>query len=191
VAANLILFASALALELLYILLFVLTIRLPCFRFWPPPSARSWQFFTAWLAAGIVAVIFFFLGLLDFDSAFLPGMSIRFPAAMVFFIAGTAIGTWAGFGFGFRNTLGLGVRLVTRGPYRFTRNPQYIGDSLNALGYVLLTNSWMVGVIGILGVILNLIAPLTEEPWMEERFGEAYLAYKRSVPRFLGRRRND
>jgi protein-S-isoprenylcysteine O-methyltransferase Ste14 len=185
---TLFLFLTALLLEIIYILLFILTIRLPGFRFWPPPSAHSWQFFSAWLMASIVFVNFFFLGLLDFDSAFLPDLRIRFPIAMIFFIFGVFIGYWGGAVFGLRATIGLGNRLVTRGPYRYTRNPQYIGDCLNALGYMIFTNSWMVGVIGILGVILNLLAPFTEEPWLEERYGEDYREYKRHVPRFIGRR---
>jgi protein-S-isoprenylcysteine O-methyltransferase Ste14 len=186
---TLILFLSALLLEILYIVLFILTIRLPGFRFWPPPCARSWQFFAAWLVAGIVTVNFFFVGLLDFDSAILPSLKTRLPLALLCFIVGMSLGTWAERTFGFRLTLGLGDRLVTRGPYQYSRNPQYIGDCLSALGYILLTNSWLTGVIGLLGIILNLLAPFTEEPWLEERFGESYLAYKSRVPRFLGRRR--
>ena len=182
---TLILFLSALLLEFLYIVLFILTIRLPGFRFWPPPSARSWQFFTTWLIAGIVTVEFFFVGLLDFDSAILPSLKTRFPLALLCFIVGMSLGTWAGRAFGFRATLGLGDRLVTRGPYRYSRNPQYLGDSLSILGYMVLTNSWMVGAIGLLGVILNLLAPFTEEPWLEERFEDDYREYKRRVPRFL------
>jgi protein-S-isoprenylcysteine O-methyltransferase Ste14 len=188
---TLLLFLTALLFELIYILLFALTIRLRGFRFWPPPSARSWQFFSAWLMASIVAVNFFFIGLLDFDSAFLPDLKIRFPAAVILFIAGLGLGNWAGSVFGFRAILGLGDRLVTWGPYRYTRNPQYIGDCLLALSYMVLTNSWMAGVIGILGVILNLMAPHTEEPWLEERFGEDYREYKRRVPRFFGRRNDN
>jgi protein-S-isoprenylcysteine O-methyltransferase Ste14 len=187
-ALTLLLFLTALLFELIYILLFALTIRLPGFRFWPPPSARSWQFFSAWLMASIVAVNFFFLGLLDFDSAFLPGLQIRFPVAMILFATGLGLGTWAGSVFGFRAVLGLGNRLVTCGPYRYTRNPQHISDGLLALSYMILTNSWMVGIIGVLGVILNLMAPFTEEPWLEERFGDNYLEYKRRVPRFIAGR---
>jgi protein-S-isoprenylcysteine O-methyltransferase Ste14 len=186
----LLLFLTALVLELVYILLFILTIRRPPFRFWPPPGARSWQFFTSWLMAGTVAVNFLFLGLADFDRAFLPDLSTRLPVSLVFFMPGTIIGTWGTLTFGQRATIGLGNKLITRGPYRFTRNPQYIGDSLNALGYMLLTNSWMVWIIGSLGVILNWMAPLTEEPWLEERFGEAYRDYKRRVPRWIGWRGN-
>ena len=187
-AMTLLLFLIALLFEFVYIVLFILTIRLPGFRFWPPPSARSWQFFAAWLMASIVAVNFFFLGLLDFDSAFLPDLKIRFPVAMILFIIGLGLGSWAGSVFGFRAVLGLGNRLVTDGPYGYTRNPQYIGDCLLALGYMILTNSWIAGVVGFLGVILNLMAPHTEEPWLEERFGDSYLKYKRRVPRWIGRR---
>jgi protein-S-isoprenylcysteine O-methyltransferase Ste14 len=49
------------------------------------------------------------------------------------------------------------------------------------------TNSWMIWLIGLIGVTLNLLAPYTEEPWLEERYGEEYEAYKRIVPRFIGR----
>ena len=96
------------------------------------------------------------------------------------------VGVWASMSFPFRATIGLGDKLITRGPYRYSRNPQYIGDSLNIAGYILLMNSWMVGIIGILGVVLNLLAPFTEEPWLEDRFGDDYRDYKRRVPRFLG-----
>jgi protein-S-isoprenylcysteine O-methyltransferase Ste14 len=186
---TLFLFLTAILLELIYLGLFLLTIRLPGFRFWPPPSARSWQFFATWLIAGVVAVEFFFVGLLDYDSAFLPSLQSRLPFALLCMIVGMSIGTWAGAVFGFQSTLGLGKWLITRGPYQYSRNPQYIGDSLLALGYMIVTNSWMVGLIGLLGVILNLLAPLTEEPWLENRFGDPYREYKRRVPRFVGRRR--
>jgi len=182
---NLLLFVTAVVFELVYLLLFTLTINLPGFRFWPPPSPRSWQFFSAWLMAGIVAVNFLFLGMLDFDSSFLPGLRSRFPVAMIFFVIGSAIGAWSSLVFGLRATIGLGDTLIIKGPYRYTRNPQYISDSLNIIGYMIFANSWMVWIIGILGVILNILAPFTEEPWLEEKFGEAYLAYKRRVPRFI------
>ena len=86
------------------------------------------------------------------------------------------------------NNLKVGDRLIIRGPYLYSRNPQYIGDSLTILGFIVLTNSWMVAVVGFLGIFLNYLAPLTEEPWLAERFGEAYLDYKARVPRFIGRR---
>jgi protein-S-isoprenylcysteine O-methyltransferase Ste14 len=130
-------------------------------------------------------VNFLFLGLLDFDSFFLPQLRLRFPLALPFFFCGVVMGFWGSATFSLRSTLGLGDRLITTGPYKYTRNPQYIGDSLNIMGYMVLTNSWMVWIIGILGVMLNILAPFTEEPWLEEQFGKEYLEYKRRVPRFI------
>lgn len=186
-----VLFSVAVILELIYIFLFLASIKQPGFRFWPPPSWHSWQFFTAWVLALIVVSIGLYLGLLDFDSGFLPSLEWRLPVALVFFIFGTSLGTWSYWVFGFRTTLGLGPKLILTGPYRYMRNPQYIGDSLNAVAFMLLTNSWMAWIIAILGIVLNALAPFTEEPWLEERFGESYRAYKRSVPRFFGRARTD
>jgi protein-S-isoprenylcysteine O-methyltransferase Ste14 len=191
IVINLLLLSSALGLELLYLALFIVTIKRPPFRFWPPPSARSWQFFVAWTIAALVAVDFLFLGLLDYESFILPGFWARLPIALAFFIPGGVIGSWAWITLPFRVTIGLGDRLITAGPYRYSRNPQYIGDSLHIVGYFFLTNSWMVGVLGLVGVTLNLLAPLTEEPWLEQRFGGEYLEYKQRVPRFIGRPKSD
>jgi protein-S-isoprenylcysteine O-methyltransferase Ste14 len=185
------LFVVTVLLEVVYVVLFVLTIKLPGFRFWPPPKARSWQFFFSWLIVGLVLVNFLLIGLLDFESFGLFSLKQRLPYAISIFVLGSLIGSWAFVTFGLKNVIGMEDGLVTGGPYRYTRNPQYIGDSLNIIGYMVLTNSWMVWVIGFIGVILNLLAPYTEEPWLEERYGERYRAYKSSVPRFIGKVRRE
>jgi protein-S-isoprenylcysteine O-methyltransferase Ste14 len=178
-------FISAVMIEILYGWLFIRTIRNPPFRFWPPPSARSWQFFAAWLLAGWVIICVFVLALFDFNSFILPRFLIRLPVVIAMMIVSQTIGLWALFTFGLTATTGLGQKLITHGPYRYTRNPQYISDSLTILAFFVLTNSWMVGVVGLLGIGLNYLAPFTEESWLEERFGAAYLEYKRAVPRFI------
>ena len=132
-------------------------------------------------------VNFLFIGLLDFDSFVLPPLRQRLPFAIIVLVAGSLIGGWAFFTFGLKNTIGVDDRLVVSGPYRYTRNPQYIGDSLSIIGYMVLTNSWMIWIIGVLGVVLNLLAPYTEEPWLEARYGERYREYRRRVPRFIGK----
>ena len=183
------LFWTAVVFELIYLALFAWTIKSESFRFWPPPSARSWQFFVAWIVAGIVFVLYLLLGLFDFDSFVLPSFWIRAPIALAFLLVGSALGSWASLSFSFRATLGLGNQLIIRGPYHYSRNPQYIADSLLIVGYFVLTNSCMVGVTGLLGVVLNLLAPFTEESWLEERFEEEYRNYKSRIPRFIGRRK--
>jgi len=181
------LFVLTIALEVIYLTLFILTLRLPGFRFWPPPSPRSWQFFLSWLIASLVMVNFLLLGILDFDSFILPHLKQRLPFALCIFAIGSGIGSWAFLTFGLKNTIGIDSKLITHGPYRFSRNPQYMGDSMNILGYLVLSNSIMVLIIGILGISLNLLAPLLEEPWLEEQYEEDYLEYKRKVPRFIGK----
>lgn len=42
--------------------------------------------------------------------------------------------------------------------------------------------TWLIGA---LGVILNLLAPSTEESLLEEKFGEPYLENRMRVPRFV------
>ena len=181
------LFFLALLLEVIYLTLFILTLKLPGFRFWPPPKPRSWQFFLSWLIASFVMVNFLLLGILDFDSFILPQLNQRLPYALFIFAIGSGIGSWAFLTFGLKNTIGIDNELITRGPYRFSRNPQYLGDSMNILGYLVLTNSIMVLIIGLLGISLNLLAPLLEEPWLEERYGVDYLEYKRKVRRYIGK----
>jgi protein-S-isoprenylcysteine O-methyltransferase Ste14 len=76
--------------------------------------------------------------------------------------------------------------IATSGPYRFSRNPIYLFDILIYLGACALINSlWplvlLPGVIWVMrvGVIDR------EERYLERRFGEKYLRYKRSVRRWL------
>jgi len=178
------LFLGSVTIEVLYLVLFVMTIRRPDFRFWPPPSRRSWQFFTSWLLAALVLVGFFFVGLLDFNSSILNTW-FRFPIGLILHLSGVIIGSWSFTTLGLLATIGLGDELITKGPYQYSRNPQYIGDILHIVGFMVITNSWMTWIIGVLGIVLNLLAPLTEEPWLEKKYGEAYLRYKKRVPRFF------
>lgn len=128
-------FWVAIIFEVFYIAMFLLTINSQDFRFWPPSSARSWQFFVSWIVAGLVAVLYFFLGFLGFDSFILPDFWDRFPISLGFLIAGGMLGIWASLSFPFRATIGLGDKLITKGPYRYSRNPQFLGDSLLIIGY--------------------------------------------------------
>jgi Phospholipid methyltransferase len=79
--------------------------------------------------------------------------------------------------------------LVARGPYQFTRNPMYLSGVVIWLGWIIFYGSVavLVGVVGVWGSVALLVVPW-EEHKLEARFGEAYLRYKNSVPRWLGKR---
>ncbi len=53
-------------------------------------------------------------------------------------------------------------------------------------GIVLITTSYMGLIIGAIMAVWFLLAPLTEEPWLEGQFGEQYQEYRKNVPRFIG-----
>ena len=76
--------------------------------------------------------------------------------------------------------------LVTTGPFRFTRNPMYLGFTLVLLGNWLLwgTLSPLVGVV-IFFVAANFWYIPFEESRCEDVFGEVYLEYKSKVRRWL------
>jgi len=76
--------------------------------------------------------------------------------------------------------------LVERGPFRFTRNPMYLQMLLVCLGFaVLLWNAWILALIPLAAGILQRFAILPEEAYLERKFGDAYLAYKRRVRRWI------
>jgi protein-S-isoprenylcysteine O-methyltransferase Ste14 len=78
--------------------------------------------------------------------------------------------------------------LVVAGPYRCTRNPMYLCGMLIWLGWIIFYGSVAVlaGTVVVWGIVAMLVVPW-EERNLKARFGEAYLRYKHSVPRWLGR----
>ena len=75
--------------------------------------------------------------------------------------------------------------LVTSGPYRWMRNPQYVGVIAMVVGQGLRWNSLPVlAYAGYLAVAFHTWVRVYEEPRLHERFGAAYQRYVASVPRW-------
>jgi protein-S-isoprenylcysteine O-methyltransferase Ste14 len=76
-------------------------------------------------------------------------------------------------------------RLVVRGPYRFVRNPMYIGAALALAGAALFFQSALLFafVVGFL-VVTHLFVLIYEEPTLRRSFGPEYLQYCRKVHRW-------
>ena len=76
--------------------------------------------------------------------------------------------------------------LVIAGPYRFTRNPMYVGLAALTAALGLFMNSWwpIVLLLPVLVVVrVFVIAP--EERYLERRFGADYVRYTQRVRRWL------
>jgi protein-S-isoprenylcysteine O-methyltransferase Ste14 len=76
--------------------------------------------------------------------------------------------------------------LVTTGPYRFTRNPMYVGMAALyialALAFGLL---WAFAFLPVVLIIIDRQVIAREEPYLERLFGQEYLEYKQRVRRWL------
>jgi len=76
--------------------------------------------------------------------------------------------------------------LLRTGPYRFSRNPLFITNALLYTGLALaLDNLWAVCLVPGLVFALDRVVSTREEPFLVERFGEAYADYRRQVRRWL------
>jgi len=78
------------------------------------------------------------------------------------------------------------THFIQEGPYRFTRNPMYLGMTLILLGIAFFAGT-PPAFFTPLAFFLTVSAAYVpfEEKKMEARFGEAYLAYKRRVRRWF------
>jgi protein-S-isoprenylcysteine O-methyltransferase Ste14 len=76
--------------------------------------------------------------------------------------------------------------LITSGPYRFTRNPLYLGGNVFIFfGAALVLGSPTALVVTALHLPLVDLMIRREERQMEQAFGEQFLSYKRRVRRWI------
>jgi protein-S-isoprenylcysteine O-methyltransferase Ste14 len=76
--------------------------------------------------------------------------------------------------------------IVTTGPYRFTRNPMYVGMAALylalALGFGVI---WALATLPFVLLAVDRLVIAREERYLETKFGEEYLSYKRRIRRWL------
>jgi protein-S-isoprenylcysteine O-methyltransferase Ste14 len=75
---------------------------------------------------------------------------------------------------------------VTAGPFRYSRNPMYLGLCVIAVGAAFLAGTWLMWLVPPLLFALDhfVIIPF-EERSMERTFGDAYNAYRARVRRWI------
>lgn len=79
---------------------------------------------------------------------------------------------------------------VAAGPYRFVRNPMYLGAYAMMAGLALVLRSpAMLAFVAVPAGCAHGFVLMFEEPDLAARFGEGYRAYQRAVPRWLPRLR--
>ena len=74
---------------------------------------------------------------------------------------------------------------VMNGPYRASRNPQWLGLFLVLLGSAIAVGIWLyLGIVILVGIIYH-IQILDEETACKKKYGEGYIKYMKCIPRYL------
>ena len=150
------------------------------------------------LRATIYGILFIGLLLIYLPARLLSWFGFTRPATfefqqiigMLIGTLGAAIAAWCILTF---VTIGKGTpapfdpprNLVIQGPYRFVRNPMYIGAGLALLGVAIFYGSWpWLGYIAVFSFALHLFVLLYEEPTLRRTFGEDYEVYCRQIRRW-------
>jgi protein-S-isoprenylcysteine O-methyltransferase Ste14 len=125
---------------------------------------------------------------LPLRSPILPDLAVLI--GLLVFALGAAIAGWGWAAFRLARTTTVpgatSAQMVTWGPYRFTRNPMYVGLTIAYLGEaVILHQIWPVIVLPlVLAYVDRIVIPL-EERTLAETFGAAYAEYRARVGRWL------
>ncbi len=76
--------------------------------------------------------------------------------------------------------------LVLSGPYRFTRNPMYLGLTCIQAGLGLTLNNLWISLLAAFSLLaVHFVAVVPEERYLSEKFGDSYKGYVIKVRRYL------
>jgi protein-S-isoprenylcysteine O-methyltransferase Ste14 len=75
-------------------------------------------------------------------------------------------------------------KLVTEGPFSFSRNPIYLAFIMLYYGFAIAIQSWLI-ILRIPLAVYFYKSAVREEKNLEKIFGKQYIEYKKRVPRFI------
>ncbi len=167
------------------------SIAFPISRVWPVPADggrfNGLRVFLNRAAAPIIGLSvasILALAVIDVGSLSLPSW-FHISVGAGLFAAGGSFG-WMGFRtLGPEISTGMPGELQVRGPYRISRNPQYVGAVGVLVGLALLSNSLLVLLAVAPWCLWFWLAPLAEEPWLQEFLGDLYTSYAAKTKRYL------
>jgi protein-S-isoprenylcysteine O-methyltransferase Ste14 len=140
----------------------------------------------AWALAVLAGLALNWLAPLPFIAAAVPAAWL---GAMVFALAlalvAWAIATMTRAGSNVPTTLPT-TTIVDTGPYRFTRNPIYLGMVLGLIGLAIAFNSlWPLLTLVPFALVIRYGVIAREEAYLERKFGDVYRRYRSHVRRWL------
>lgn len=77
------------------------------------------------------------------------------------------------------------LQIITKGIYRFSRNPAFLGFDLTYIGATIAFGNVVLLLFSIVAIVMMHLQIIEEERYMETTFGREYLTYKNRVGRYL------
>lgn len=150
------------------------------FRFWPPGS-RNWKWLTYWTLSTANMVSITLLLLPEFATLF----TLNGFFSVLLILSGLIISFIAIKQLGLEKTSGIEGEFSNEGLYRYSRNPQVLGNLVTLFGAALLLQT----VEGVLVCFLTGLWLITmvfaEEQWLQQIYDEKYAEYRQRTPRFF------
>jgi len=170
----------------------IFSIAHPAMSVWPIPheNERAWR--VRLIVHRVVGMLVALIGVGALALAILDRGTLHLPASLRWLVGpailgfGASFGLWGYLRLGASASQGALASLEASGPYRYSRNPQYVGAVGVLLGFALLCASELGLLAGAAFSIWFVTAPFAEEAWLRRQLGARYDDYVESSPRYLG-----
>ncbi len=151
------------------------------------PTINPWLYFTG-KTAGYLSWLFYCLSVLHvgferyYASPLTGTIAILMAASgfLLIILSSVFLGNSTRIGLPEEETM-----LKTKGIYRYSRNPMYVGFHLVTLSGMVYTLNPCVILPGLFSFIIYHLIIQGEEAFLEERFGKEYMDYKQRVRKYL------
>jgi protein-S-isoprenylcysteine O-methyltransferase Ste14 len=146
-------------------------------------------FFTGKMS-GYFTWIVFFMAIFNHPILNIPGRGSFFLRYFTLLLcsAGLLIVVTSLFHLGSSTRLGLPseqTKFKSNGIYRYSRNPMYLGFNLLTLAAILFTLDIVILLLGVYSITIYHFIIIGEERFLETRFGNTYIEYKRRTKRYF------
>ncbi len=144
-------------------------------KFGDPPLMKEKKFVPIYIVTTLTLLVY---------PIFLPMKlgTIWFNTGFLVYLVGMILGTVAQVNFATTQL----DRPVTKGIYRFSRNPMYFGGFLGFIGISIACISLIYLLLAIVFMILNHMLVIAEERFCLNKYGNAYREYMDRTPRWIG-----
>jgi protein-S-isoprenylcysteine O-methyltransferase Ste14 len=177
------LFVSGCAVGIILLTLLAMTVAGAPLRIWPLPLTWDFRSVVFWTLFRSLHVLTILVAAVDF-ALWNEGVPLLRVAGLVVACISVILYLLAGIWLGKENLYVGQGGLMTRGIYRYSRNPQYAAAIPASLGLGVASCSLPAFLISVCLAAVYVLMARAEEPWLEKAYGVAYERYRNRVPRF-------